>query len=144
MLYLVEDNGYAISTPVRCRRPAATSRASSNTSPGSRSIRCDGTDYIASYDTMREAVAHVRARKGPALVHAKVVRPYSHSLSDDEKLYKTKEEREAEARRDPLLRMRELLLSEELATRRGAGEAPGRGRTGSQCGRAAGAGRSKA
>jgi 2-oxoisovalerate dehydrogenase E1 component len=54
--------------------------------------------------------------KGPALVHAKVIRPYSHSLSDDEKLYKTKEEREAEARRDPLLRMRELLLSEELAT----------------------------
>jgi 2-oxoisovalerate dehydrogenase E1 component len=65
---------------------------------------------------MGDAVAHVRARKGPALVHAKVIRPYSHSLSDDEKLYKTKEERDAEARRDPLLRMRELLLSEELAT----------------------------
>ncbi len=65
---------------------------------------------------MREAVAHVRARKGPALVHAKVVRPYSHSLSDDEKLYKTKEEREGEARRDPIVRLRNLLLSEELAT----------------------------
>ena len=65
---------------------------------------------------MREAVGHARARKGPSLVHATVVRPYSHSLSDDERLYKTAEQRADEATRDPIVRMREFLLSEELAT----------------------------
>src|SRR6188472_476675 len=65
---------------------------------------------------MRDAVAHARARKGPVLVHATVVRPYSHSLSDDEKLYKTAAERDAEARRDPLVRMRHFLQQEGLAT----------------------------
>ena len=59
-------------------------------------------------------------------MHATVIRPYSHSFSDDEKLYKTTEEREAEARRDPLVRMRQLLLSEELATDEELAEAPRR------------------
>ncbi|MGH9218953.1 MAG: transketolase C-terminal domain-containing protein, partial [Vicinamibacterales bacterium] len=62
------------------------------------------------------AVAHVRARKGPVFVHASTIRPYSHSLSDDEKLYKTAAEREAEARRDPITRMQHFLRSEGLAT----------------------------
>src|SRR6476620_8521386 len=116
VLYLVEDNGYAISTPVEVQTPGGDLSRVVEHFPGLQVYRCDGTDYVSSYETLGDAVAHVRGRKGPALVHAKVIRPYSHSLSDDEKLYKTKEEREAEARRDPLLRMRELLLSEELAT----------------------------
>jgi 2-oxoisovalerate dehydrogenase E1 component len=116
VLYLVEDNGYAISTPVEVQTPGGDVSRLVTNFPSLQVYRCDGTDYLASFDTMREAVAHVRSRKGPALVHAKVVRPYSHSLSDDEKLYKTKEEREAEARRDPVVRLRDLILSEELAS----------------------------
>ena len=89
-MFLVEDNGYAISVPVevadRRRQHLAARRV---VSPTCEVIRVDGTDLVASYRAMREAVAYVRARKGPALVHAKVIRPYSHSLSDDEKLYKT-------------------------------------------------------
>ena len=115
VLYLVEDNGYAISVPVEVQTPGADISRLVENFPSLRVFRCDGTDYLASYRTMREAVAHVRARKGPAFVHATVIRPYSHSLSDDEKLYKTAAEREAEARRDPLLRMRSLLKSEGLA-----------------------------
>ena len=116
VLYLVEDNGYAISTPVEVQTPGGDLSRVVSGFPNLQVYRCDGTDYLASCDTMREAVAHVRSRKGPALVHAKVIRPYSHSLSDDEKLYKTKEEREAEARRDPIARLRDLLLAEELAS----------------------------
>jgi 2-oxoisovalerate dehydrogenase E1 component len=116
VLYLIEDNGYAISTPVEVQSPGGDLSRIVEHFPGLEVFRCDGTDYIASYRTMRDAVEHVRQRKGPALVHAKVVRPYSHSLSDDEKLYKTTEEREAEARRDPLPRLRQLLVSEGLAS----------------------------
>ncbi len=116
VLYLIEDNGYAISTPVEVQTPGGDLSRIVEHFPGLQVFRCDGTDYIASVRTMRDAVAHVRERMGPALVHATVIRPYSHSLSDDEKLYKTPEEREAEARRDPIARMRQLLIAEGLAT----------------------------
>ena len=116
ILYVVEDNGYAISVPVDVQTPGGDISRLVDGFPALRVLRCDGTDYLASYRTMREAVSHARERKGPVLVHATVIRPYSHSLSDDERLYKTEGEREAEARRDPLARMRQFLKSEGLGT----------------------------
>jgi 2-oxoisovalerate dehydrogenase E1 component len=116
VLYLVEDNGYAISVPTDVQTPGGDIGRVLEGYPGLRTFRCDGTDYLSSYRTLRDAVDHVRERNGPALVHATVIRPYSHSLSDDEKLYKTPGEREAEARRDPLTRMRQFLLVEDLAS----------------------------
>jgi 2-oxoisovalerate dehydrogenase E1 component len=79
-------------------------------------LRCDGTDFLESYRTLGEAVDWVRRERKPAFVHAKVTRPYSHSLSDDERLYKTPQEREAEAARDPLVKMRAFLLNERMVT----------------------------
>ena len=70
---------------------------------------------------------YARARKGPALVHAHVIRPYSHSLSDDEVLYRPPAEREADAQRDPVNRFPKYLLSEGLATEAGARGDPARG-----------------
>ena len=116
VLYLIEDNGYAISVPVEVQTPGGDISRVLENFPNLRVFRVDGTDYLASHRTMREAVAHVRERKGPVAVHASVIRPYSHSLSDDEKLYKTAAERESEARRDPLVRLRQFLKSESLAT----------------------------
>ncbi|HET9358475.1 MAG TPA: dehydrogenase E1 component subunit alpha/beta [Vicinamibacterales bacterium] len=116
VLYLIEDNGYAISVPTDVQTPGGDIGRVLEGYPGLRTFRCDGTDYLSSYRTLRDAVDHVRERNGPALVHATVIRPYSHSLSDDEKLYKTPGEREAEARRDPLTRMRQFLLAEDLAS----------------------------
>src|SRR5206468_1248248 len=75
----------------------------------------DGAHFCSSLRAMREAAEYVRARKGPAFVHAKVIRPYSHSLSDDEKLYKPPAEREAEARRDPIKRFTEILKKNGFA-----------------------------
>ena len=116
ILYLIEDNGYAISVPVEAQTPGGDISRLVEHFPGLRTYRCDGTDFLASYRTLGDAISHVRDSRGPAFVHATVIRPYSHSLSDDERLYKTVSEREAEARRDPLMRMRHFLKAQGLAT----------------------------
>src|ERR1051326_840878 len=116
VLFLVEDNGYAISVPVEVQTAGGDISKLVRGFPGLHVDSIDGTDFFASLRAMRDAAAHVRERKGPAFVHAKVIRPYSHSLSDDEKLYKPPAEREAEAKRDPLKRMAAFLLEHELTT----------------------------
>jgi len=116
VLFMIEDNGYAISVPVSVQTPGGSLSALVETWPGLKVLRCDGTDVVESYETMTEAVAWCRARKGPALVHAKCVRPYSHSLSDDEKLYKTPAERAEEARKDPITRFAAQLKERGLAS----------------------------
>ncbi|OFW17845.1 MAG: dehydrogenase [Acidobacteria bacterium RIFCSPLOWO2_12_FULL_66_10] len=114
VLFLVEDNGYAISVPAEVQTPGGDISKIVRSFPGLHVDSIDGTDFFASLRAMREATAYVRARKGPAFVHARVTRPYSHSLSDDEKLYKTPAEREAEAQRDPIRRITEFLKTHAL------------------------------
>jgi len=116
LLIVVQDNGYAISVPVEVQTPGGDISKLVASFPNLEVLRCDGTDFLESYRTLGKAVAHIRRERKPALVHAKVTRPYSHSLSDDERLYKTTEEREAEAKRDPVVRMRAFLLAEQIAT----------------------------
>ena len=82
--------------------------------PNLKIFECDGTDFLASYATMSEAVEYCRRTQSPVLVHARCTRPYSHSLSDDERLYKTKAERAAEAARDPIVKFPEWLISQGL------------------------------
>jgi len=113
---VVEDNGYAISCPAEYHTAGGDVSRLVESFPHLEVIRVDGTDLVQSYRALSEAVAYARARKGPALVHAKVIRPYSHSHSDEERNYKTAEERELEAARDPILVLTKLLLSEGLAT----------------------------
>jgi len=116
LVCVVEDNGYAISVPVEVQTAGGDISKLVSAFPGLHVQSIDGTDFLASYRAMSDAVAYSRARKGPSLVHARVTRPYSHSLSDDEKLYKTAEERAAEARRDPIARFASFLKTEGLAT----------------------------
>jgi 2-oxoisovalerate dehydrogenase E1 component len=114
VLYVVEDNEYAISTPVEANTPGGNiSRLISNF-PNFHFAEIDGTDAIASYAAMVEAVAYCRSGKGPALVHGHVVRPYSHSLSDDERVYRSAAEIAADAARDPIARLRLSLLREGI------------------------------
>jgi 2-oxoisovalerate dehydrogenase E1 component len=116
IVYLVEDNGYAISVPVEVNTPGGSISKVVSGFPGLYIQEVDGCDLIASYEVMQKAVEHVRQRKGPALVHAKVIRPYSHSLSDDEILYRPTEERQADAARDPVTQFPKWLVEEGLAT----------------------------
>lgn len=114
LMYLVEDNGYAISVPVEVQTAGGNIAKLVKGFPGLHVADVDGTDPIESYLVCQEAVNYCRERRGPALIHAKVTRPYSHSLSDDEKLYKSPEEREGEAHRDPLSKFALFLVREGL------------------------------
>ncbi len=116
VLFMIEDNGYAISVPVEVQTPGGDMSKLVEGFPGLGVFRCDGTDFMESYRTAAQALDYCRSRKGPALIHAKVIRPYSHSLSDDEKLYKTPAERAEEATRDPLPKFAAWLKAEGLAT----------------------------
>src|SRR6185369_13048897 len=112
VVFLLEDNGYAISVPVEVQTAGGDVSKLVENFPSLYIQRCDGTDPIESLETMRRAVEYCRQRQGPALVHAKVIRPYSHSLSDDEKLYRPDEERASDAERDPVKRFGALLIDE--------------------------------
>ncbi|CAN5189952.1 dehydrogenase E1 component subunit alpha/beta [soil metagenome] len=112
VLFLVEDNGYAISVPVEVQTAGGDISKLVSGFPDLYLQKCDGTDPIESLETMERAVEYCRARKGPALVHAQVIRPYSHSLSDDERLYRPDEERTSDAERDPVKRFGALLIDE--------------------------------
>jgi 2-oxoisovalerate dehydrogenase E1 component len=114
VLFLVEDNGYAISVPVEVQTAGGDVSRLVENFPNLYLQRCDGTDVLQSLDTMHRAIQYCRSRRGPALVHAKVIRPYSHSLSDDERLYRSDEERTADAERDPVKRFGHLLVDEKI------------------------------
>ena len=116
VIFLVEDNGYAISVPVEVNTAGGDISKLVSGFPGLFIQNCDGTDPLESYETFQRAVAYCRERKGPAFIHAKVIRPYSHSLSDDEKLYRPEEERQAEAAIDPIKKYAEFLMTEGIAS----------------------------
>ncbi len=116
VIYLVEDNGYAISVPVEVNTAGGSISRLVRSFPNFHIEEVDGCDLIASYDAMDRAVRHARERKGPALVHAQVIRPYSHSLSDDETMYRPAEERTADAQRDPVTVFPGWLLAEGHAS----------------------------
>jgi 2-oxoisovalerate dehydrogenase E1 component len=116
VLFLIEDNGYAISVPVEVNTPGGSISKLLRGFPNLFLAEVDGCDFLQSYDALRYATQYCRARMGPALVHAHVIRPYSHSLSDDEALYRPKHERDLDLGRDPVQTMARLLINEGILT----------------------------
>src|SRR5258707_9854193 len=114
LLILIGDNGYAISVPVEFQTAGGSISKLVANYPRLPIGECDGTDPLASYAAVKTAAEYCRARKGPALVHAHVTRPYSHSLSDDEKLYKTARQIEENAHRDPIPKLGLFLVRERI------------------------------
>src|SRR6266516_1444507 len=116
VLFLIEDNKYAISVPIEVQTAGGSVSKLVANHPNLFIQEVDGCDPIASYDVLTRAADWCRQRKGPTLVHAHVTRPYSHSLSDDEILYKPPREREEEAKRDPVATFPKRLLADGVAT----------------------------
>ena len=115
VLFLVEDNGYAISVPVEVQTAGGNVATLVKNFPNLFWVgEINGSDPVESYGVLKEAVAHCRARKGPAFVRAMVTRPYSHSMSDDESKYKTKAQRDAETQRDCITTYGRFLVEEGL------------------------------
>ncbi|MCU1259952.1 MAG: dehydrogenase, component [Bryobacterales bacterium] len=114
VVFLIQDNGYAISVPSEYQTPGGNISKVLSGFPDLWRAEVDGTDFTASLKTMQEAIEHCRRGGGPAIVHAHVVRLYSHSLSDDEKFYKTVAERESEAKRDPIVTFSQLLIEDGI------------------------------
>ena len=114
VIFLVEDNGYAISVPVEVGTAGGSISDLVVGFPDMLIQKCDGTDPLESYEVFQKAVKYCRERKGPAFIHAKVIRPYSHSLSDDEKSYRPEEERQKDAENDPIKTYGEFLMTEGI------------------------------
>ena len=119
MIFVVEDNGYAISVPVEVQTAGGNISRLVSGFPNFHFEEVDGTDPVASYAAFVRSVAHCRAGHGPAFVHAHVIRPYSHSLSDDERLYRPDAERQRDAQRDPITRMQMFLIREGILDEKG-------------------------
>ena len=117
LLFLIQDNGYAISVPSEYQTPGGNISRLLSGYPDLWRKEVDGTDFLASLDVMQQAVGHCRRERMPAMVHAHVIRPYSHSLSDDEKFYKTAAERQSEAARDPVVTFPKWLVEEGILDR---------------------------
>ncbi|HKW74991.1 MAG TPA: dehydrogenase E1 component subunit alpha/beta [Terriglobales bacterium] len=114
VMFVVEDNGYAISVPVEVQTAGGSVSQLVRNFPDLLVEECDGTDPVASYAACKRAAEYCRHGQGPALVHGHVIRPYSHSLSDDEKLYRPESERQKDAQRDPITRMQLFLVRENI------------------------------
>ncbi|MEK7723895.1 MAG: dehydrogenase E1 component subunit alpha/beta [Acidobacteriota bacterium] len=116
VIFVVEDNGYAISTPVEVNTAGGSISELVTGFPNLHIQKIDGTNPLESYAAFKKAVEFCRERKGAAFIHAKVIRPYSHSLSDDEKLYRPQEELEKDAAIDPIKTYAEFLMTEKIAS----------------------------
>jgi 2-oxoisovalerate dehydrogenase E1 component len=119
VLYLIEDNEYAISVPVEVSTAGGNISKLVKGFPNFHFAEIDGTDPIVSYAALKTAVDYIRSGQGPAFVHGHVIRPYSHSLSDDEKLYRPESERKLEVERDPITRFQLFLIREGILDEQG-------------------------
>ena len=118
VIFVVEDDKYAISIPATWSIPGGDVfelyRHYENM--GMLVLRCDGTDVEDTDSHVARVVAHTRTRLGPALLHARVTRPMSHSSTDTQEQYRSAQDLADEKARDTIPRLRDLLKSLRVAT----------------------------
>lgn len=116
ILFVIQDNGWAISVPIEEQTAGGTIAKIARGYEGLALFECDGCDYLQTTEVLTTAVQKARLRNGPSLIIAKVPRIGPHSSSDDPKKYKNEEILEEEKRRDPVARLEEWVLAENILT----------------------------
>ena len=112
IVFLVENNLYAISTPTS--QEVAGTVAERAIGYGMPGVEVDGNDILAVYGVMTAAVQRARKGEGPSLIEAKTYRYYAHTSDDDDKVYRSAEEVELWRRKDPILVLKQYLVESRL------------------------------
>jgi 2-oxoisovalerate dehydrogenase E1 component len=116
VLFVVQDNGYAISVPVRDQTAGGSAFKLAKGYEGLARVHVDGTDFFETYAATEMAIAHIKAGKGPVCLVADLVRLLPHSSSDNHAKYRTPEELEADKREDPIIQLEKRLLEAGILT----------------------------
>ena len=116
VIFLIQNNKFAISVPVEDQAAGGSIYKACSGFEGLNKYHIDGTDFLESYGTAKEAVRLAREGKGPALIYADVVRLRSHSASDAQEKYRSKESLEEDLKKDPLALLEKVLIESNIAT----------------------------
>ncbi len=116
VIFLVEDNGYAISVPVRDQVSGGKVSNLGRGYDGLATVDVDGCNLLKSFEVMQKAVERARTGGGPTLVVASVVRLLPHSSSDDQRKYRPEAELSADKARDPIAALKRLILERGAST----------------------------
>lgn len=118
VIFLIENNRWAISVPVSCQTAGEGGSIYEMTKGYKNLLRLkvDGTNYLESNVAAVSAVKYARKGNGPVLIEADVVRLLPHSSSDDHRKYRTEEELELERQKDPIIRFKNLLIEKGVLT----------------------------
>lgn len=114
VIFLIQNNKFAISVPVEDQAAGGSIFKACSGFEGLNKYHIDGTDFLESYGTAKEAVRLAREGYGPSLIYADVVRLRSHSASDAQEKYRSKESLAEDIKQDPLLKLEKLLLEKNI------------------------------
>ena len=114
VIFLIQNNKFAISVPVEDQAAGGSIFKACSGFEGLNKFHIDGTDFLESYGTAKEAVRLAREGYGPSLIYADVVRLRSHSASDAQEKYRSKESLAEDIKQDPLLKLEKLLLEKNI------------------------------
>jgi 2-oxoisovalerate dehydrogenase E1 component len=118
VIFMVQNNGYAISVPVEEQIAGGSLYALMAGYPNMKRFHVDGTDFIESYKAAKEAVEYCRSGNGPSFIEATCVRLFPHSSSDDPKKYRPAEEIEEDKKKDPIPRFERFLIEEKILSQK--------------------------
>jgi len=116
VIFMIENNKYAISTHVSQQTTGMSISKIGSGYAGLQTHRVDGTDFFASYEIMKKAVASTRSGKGPVLIEADTVRLMPHSSSDSQKKYRSSEELDEDKKKDPITHFESELIKNKIAS----------------------------